>query len=229
MATLSDKKNFISYLKAFNIFDDFAKDELETLIEMLRIEDFERRETIVSPYNPKRRVYFMLKGKVKLVQSDKEGHEIILDILGSGEIFGLLAHPSQPFVVTLDDCLVGSMDANDFHTLILEKPKFCYAINAYLKKRLVRIEHRLDELVFRDISSRLARLLLRLSNEYPIKRTCGLGIDIRLTQKEVGDLVGASRESTSAVLNRFRQKGWIDYHHRHICLHNMNVLKKLAA
>ncbi|NIR50905.1 Crp/Fnr family transcriptional regulator [candidate division KSB1 bacterium] len=219
------------YLKNFNIFDNFSESDLESFTKYLRAEEFDKGETILIPHDSERHVYFLMKGKVKVFHIDEDGREIILVILREGEIFGLLAvieEYSNPLVVALEECLVGYMHESDFQNLMEEKPELCFTIYKYIGKRLITIENRLDELLFQDIPTRLARLLLRLSREYPRERDCGVQIDLRLTQQEIADLIGASREATSAALNPFKRNGWLELHQRYICLHNSEALQELA-
>lgn len=86
----------------------------------------------------------------------------------------------------------------------------------------------MEELLFKDIPHRLGCLLLRLAKEHPLRKDCGVQIDLRLTQEEIGGLIGATRESTNAALNHFKRNGWIQFHERTICLHDERALKKLV-
>ena len=173
-----------------------------------------------------------MKGKAKLVRFGKDGKEIILVILREGEIFGLLAmmmeEYSNSLVVALEKCLVGIIREAGFRRLMQKKPELYLAISKHFGARLLKIETRLDELLFQDISARLARLLLRLANAYPSRRSCGKRLNLKLTQQDLANLIGASRETTNIALNHFKSRGWLGLHQRSICLHNIAALKKLA-
>lgn len=231
-ATTSQQSVFW-YLKNFNLFDNFSRTDLAEVTKLLHLQEFKKGQIITIPLDAERRIYFLLKGKAKLVRFGKDGKEIILVILREGEIFGLLAmmleEYSSSLVVALEKCLVGIIRETDFRQLMQKKPELYLAISKHFGARLLKIENRLDELLFQDISARLARLLLRLANEYPGRRSCGKRINLKLTQQDLANLIGASRETTNMALNNFKNQGWLGLHQRSICLHDIEALKKLAG
>lgn len=223
--------NQIWYLSAFNIFENFTKTELESVTKILHLREFNKKDFIALPSNSERRIYFLIKGKAKLTRVEEDGKELLLDILTPGEIFGPMQSESKyssTLVVALNKCIVGHIHETDFNQLQKEKPNLCLAINKVLGSRLVKLENRLEELLFRDVPSRLARLLLRLSDEYPYQLVCGVRIDVVLTQQDMANLIGATRQSTSSTINRFKREGWIEAHGNHICVHNRKALQDLA-
>lgn len=226
-----EERGLFWYLKKVDLFQDLSDTELESLGEVLRFREYKRGESIDVSQNAYRRIYFLMRGKVKLCHVTREGREFIVIILGAGEMFGLLSTLAEedwnPLVVALEDCLVAYLEAKEFQQLLVERPQLCLASHQYLGKRLLKIENRLAELVFLSIPVRLARLLVRLSKEYPRPRSCGVQIDLRLTQQDYADLIGATRESTSHALNRFRRKGWLDIHQRYVCVHDRDALEGL--
>lgn len=230
-ATTSQQSVFW-YLKNFNLFDNFSRPELAEVTKLLHLQEFKKGQIVTIPLDTERRIYFLLKGKAKLVRFGKDGKEIILVILREGEIFGLLAmmmeEYSSSLVVALEKCLVGIIREADFRRLMQKKPELYLAISKHFGARLLKIENRLDELLFQDIAARLARLLLRLAHEYPGRRSCGKRLNLKLTQQDLANLIGASREMTNITLNYFRSQGWVELHQRRICLHNIAALKKLA-
>lgn len=220
------------YLKNFNLFDNFSRAELAEVTKLLHLQEFKKGQIVTIPLDDERRIYFLLKGKAKLARFGKDGREIILVILREGEIFGLLAmmleEYSSSLVVALEKCLVGIIRETDFRQLMQQKPELYLAISKHFGARLLKIENRLDELLFQDISARLARLLLRLANEYPSHKHCGKRINLKVTQQDLANLIGASREMTNIALNSFKSQGWLGLHQRFICLHDIEALKKLA-
>lgn len=228
-----DSQNInVWHLKKFNIFEKFPRRELESITSTLQLTEFQKRQPIYLPCEPIRRIYFLIKGKAKLSKIDENGRELILEILKPGEIFGQLAFPEEHYsttaVVALERCTIGHIRENDFRNLMERIPDLCLSTNKLIGTRLLKIENRLEELLFRDVPCRLARLLLRLADEYPRQIACGLRLDLILTQQELANLIGSTREMVSTTLNRFKRHGWIDIHSRHICLHDINAIKALA-
>ena len=220
------------HLKKFNIFDNFDKSELESITCIFQLTEFTKHEAIYLPCEPIRRIYFLINGKAKLSKIDENGKELILDILKAGEIFGQLAFPeghySNTEVIALERCIIGHIREKDFRNLMKKIPDLCLSTNKLIGTRLLKIENRLEELLFRDVPCRLARLLLRLSDEYPHQITCGLRLDLIVTQQELANLIGSTREMVSTTLNCFKRSGWIDIHSRYICLHDIQAIQNLA-
>jgi CRP-like cAMP-binding protein len=127
----------------------------------------------------------------------------------------------------LKKSLVGYMDKKDFLRLI-KRTEVHTRIEKLLESRLIKVENRLEELAFCDVSTRLARLLLRLSRIFPKNCPEGAGkcISLRLTQQELGNLIAATREITSLTLNEFRRNEWVKLHGRHLCIHNQSAIKR---
>lgn len=224
--------NIFWYLKDFNIFENFSKQNLEEVTELVQVEEFKKGRSIVLPQEKERRVYFLLKGKVKIAEEDQVGREIIIAILGEGEIFGPIIPLSEcdtpPSVIALEPCLIGHIREKDFDHLVEANPDLCFEISKYIGEQLIKLTTRLKELIYQDIPVRLARILLHLAEDYPREDECGVVIDVRLTQQEIASLIGATRESTSSNLNQFKRNGWIESEGRDICIKNRKALEKLA-
>ncbi|NIP61895.1 MAG: helix-turn-helix domain-containing protein [Nitrosopumilaceae archaeon] len=217
-------------LKKFEIFENFSKAELNSVHKILQLNEFKKGAPIAVL--PTETVYFLIKGKAKFSRIDEKGKEIILYILRAGETFGLPDFSngkySNSLVVALNKCLVGRIHQADFDKLLEKKPDLCLAVNKQVGTRLVKIENRFEELLFCDIPCRLARLLLRLSDEYSHELDSGVCIDVILTRQELANLIGASREKTSLTLSHFHRNGLVKFHQRYICLHDVLALKNMA-
>ncbi|HEX5131950.1 MAG TPA: Crp/Fnr family transcriptional regulator, partial [Candidatus Krumholzibacteria bacterium] len=109
----------------------------------------------------------------------------------------------------LQRSLVGYVPRGDFERMTQQK-EFVTELNRLAGERLVKVTNRLEEMVFRDVPSRLASLLLRLADEFPAQRNGRRVIDVRLTQQDLADLIGATRETTSIAINDFRRRGLLD-------------------
>ena len=84
-------------------------------------------------------------------------------------------------------------------------------------------------MVFRDVPARLARSLLRLANDFPGEQAGGARIDVRLTQQDLADLIGSTRESASLAVNSFKRQGLIDVRQRVIFIRDSERLRSLTT
>jgi CRP-like cAMP-binding protein len=90
------------------------------------------------------------------------------------------------------------------------------------------IENQLENLVFRSVSSRLALLLISLTERYGVRDSRGIMLSVKLSQQKLAYLIATVRETTSALLNEFERLGFIDIRHRRIKILDQWALKKIA-
>jgi CRP/FNR family transcriptional regulator len=220
------------HLRRFSVFDHFDRAELESVTRVLRVQQYARREAIFLPSNEPENVYFLLTGRVKITRVDPgTGKELILFIVRPGELFGLLrqddhAHASTS-ATALQRALVGYIRRPDFDRLST-RTGFARELSKLVDERLVRVTNRLEELVFRDVPSRLARLLLRLADEFPRRENGRRAIDVRHTQQELADHIAATRETTNIPLNDFKRRGLLDGTRRSLVILDPQGLRKIA-
>ncbi len=222
------------HLQQFSIFDHLDRDTLESVTRILRVREFKKRDPIFLPCNEPKNLYFLLNGRVKITRTDPAtGKDLILFIIRPGELFGLLPRMDgtkrgNTSAVALQRSLVGYIQSRDFDRL-MQNHEFAMEINKLVGERLVRVATRLDELVFRDVPSRLSRLLLRLADEFPSEHNGARAIDVTLTQQDIADLIGSTRESANIALNHLRRQGLIDLNRRRIIIREPDKLSQIAT
>ena len=91
------------------------------------------------------------------------------------------------------------------------------------------MEDRLEELSVGTVPARTARILLRLSREFPAPLACGTKVNVLFTQQDIAHMIGATREVTSSTLNEFRRQGWLGVHNRYLCVHDPAGLYRTAS
>jgi CRP-like cAMP-binding protein len=157
----------------------------------------------------------------------------MLYLVRPGEPFGLLSvatQASDSVARVLSKSLIGYIEKHDFLRLARRSGVHPH-VDRILESRLVRVENRLEELAFCDVSHRLARLLMRLNHDCPGDCPEGGGslIELKLTQQEIGNLIAASREITSLTINQFLRDGLVARHGRRLCIHDSAALKRAAT
>ena len=120
------------------------------------------------------------------------------------------------------------MRRKDFEAYGANKPGLTIKLNKLLGFRLRQIENKIAELLFRDVPSRLAVLLLRLADQHGREMKHGIRINIRLSQQELANLIGATREMTSMTLNSFKKKDLIDIQSKYIYIANRKRMEAIG-
>lgn len=222
------------YLRKVNLLEDVDQKELERVARLLLLKEIPRGEVLLLGDEGADRVFFLFKGKVGISRIDPAtGKEIMLYLVRPGEPFGELAtsgRSSESVARVLGKSLVGYVRKRDFLRLA-KRSNVHPRLDKLLESRLIKVENRLEELAFCDVPTRLARLLLRLTRDFPGECPEGIGslMALNLTQQEIGNLIAASREITSLTLNEFRRDGWVVRHGRRLCIHDARALKNAAA
>jgi CRP/FNR family transcriptional regulator len=214
-----------------NLFRRMEASQLEEIARSLRVQVYRRRELVFTSRREQPGVLILLDGRVKLTRADpRTGRELILFIVRPGELFGMPeSETGEPAsAVALDQSVVGRMRTADFEKLTQEA-EFAVEIARMTANRLAHVTTRLDEMVFRDVPARLARVLLRLATDFPGEHNGSATIDVRLTQQDLADLIGSTRESASLAVNHFKREGLIDVRQRVIFIRDTERLRSLTT
>ena len=195
------------------LFEELGDAELSILAQRVRQRRYKEGDTIFHKHDPGIALYVIVSGKVKIHNETPEGADAIIAILDTGEFFGELAvidgHERSADATTLAPSELLMLTRDDLHDILQRYPKIGLCLLATLAGRLRRTTE--DYLAYStlDINGRLAMQLLRLAEQHGIVTGAGIRIDLRLTQTDLGSLVGASRESVNKVMGYFRRQGWV--------------------
>lgn len=224
------------HLRRVDLFRSVDGEALNRLTRLLRLREYKRGEVIYvisgNHHDHLERMYFLLKGRVKITcVDDVTGKELLLQLIKHGEPFGLLDtvgnETTDLRATAMQASLIGYVPREDFDKLI-DQAGACSRLVKLIGERSVEVVARFEDLAFRSVPARLARVLLRLAHEFPAQRSCGVCIDVPLTQQEIANLIGARREVVSTHLTRLKRDGIIAFHKECICIHNYDALGTLA-
>jgi CRP-like cAMP-binding protein len=158
-------------------------------------------------------LYVVSNGKVKLGTKSPDGRENLLMILGPGDMFGELSlfdsGPRTATATAVTDSKLLTLGQEKVIPWVKEYPEVSLQLLARLASRLRRTNEVVGDLVFSDVPGRVAKALIDLGVKFGEKRSEGLFVNHDLTQEELAQLVGASRETVNKALADFAQRGWL--------------------
>ncbi len=192
-----------------------------------------KREQIYLPGEDAEYVYVIQSGRVKLSRCSECGKEVILSIMGPGEVFGLeplLGHSDRRAqAVALEGGRLLALRRDRFQEMILENPELLMTLLRIVNERLWDSRDNLSRLVFNDVKSRLAALLLNLARSEG--KVCGneIRLEAPITHQDLANLIGSTRETTTATLNQFKRAQLIQFDRRRIVISGLGGLEALAA
>lgn len=201
---------------------------LEGVAQRLRCR---RGEVLYSPGDASDSVFVIKSGKVKIGRQGGNGKAVILHLVGSGEFFGEMSllgetHRENTAQV-IEEAAVWVVPRKILTEWLRPRPEAWQSIWTVVYRRLRSLENTVERFLFWDVEQRLIRLLLDLANQYGEPSPDGLSLKIELSQKEVAQLVGATRETTSTALNRLGKRGLIRIRRRRLTLTSLAELTSL--
>ena len=198
------------YLARFNLLAAMKPDEMAMFNREVKDTKYKRGETIYLPGDQSDAVYFVKKGRVKLSSRDKSGKRVTIRVCDPGEPFGEMAAVGEevrPLEATaLDDVWLCWVGRERFTRFAEAHPQIALRLAKVIGLHRQELENRLKDLLFLDVPTRLARTLLKLADKHGRELDDGIQIQIRITHRELAELIGATRETTTAALNRLQRE-----------------------
>jgi CRP/FNR family cyclic AMP-dependent transcriptional regulator len=195
-------------------------------------QDLAKGEVIFSEGQPGDQMYVIVEGKVKLGQTSSDGRESLLGVLGPGEMFGELSlfDPGlrTSTATALTDSIVLALGNDQLRPWLSGRPEVAAALLQALARRIRRTNEAMADLVFSDVPGRVAKALMELGEKFGEITPDGLLVTHDMTQEELAQLVGASRETVNKALADFAQRGWIRLESRQVLILDVERLGKRA-
>lgn len=195
------------------IFQGVERVAAEALAQTLKSVAFGRGEVIFSEGEPGDRLYILTAGKVKLGRTSVDGRENLLQIMGPSDMFGELSTfdpgPRTSTATTVTAVSAVTMDRPALRQWISTRPEIAEQLLRVLARRLRRTNNMVAGLIFTDVPGRVARALLHLAQHFGSQQGGLLRLTHDLTQQEIAQYVGASRETVNKALADFTHRGWL--------------------
>jgi CRP/FNR family transcriptional regulator, cyclic AMP receptor protein len=174
---------------------------------------FDKNQVVFAQGDVADAVFYIQKGRIKVLVISEQGKEAVVGILESGQFFGegcLNGHPLRiSTAMAIEECLITSIAKGAMLTVLHREPKFSELFMAYLLSRNSRIEEDLIDQLFNSSEKRLARLLLLLANFG--KEGTPQPIAAKVSQETLAEMIGTTRSRVSFFMNKFRKLGFITY------------------
>ncbi len=187
-----------------------------------------RAKVLFSEGEPGDRLYVVTAGKIKLGRTSADGRENLLAVLGPGEMFGELSlfdpGPRTATATAVTETSLIGLGHDDLQPWLSGRPEVAAQLLRALAQRLRRTNDYLADLVFSDVPGRVAKALLDLAKRFGVPAEDGLHVTHDLTQEELAQLVGASRETVNKALADFAQRGWLRLEARAVVLLDLDRL-----
>lgn len=221
------------YLKQCDLFHGLNKEAMDKVMAIAHDRTVPKKEVVLTPDSYGDTMFILKKGRVRIFKLSAEGKMITLAILKDRDIFGAMSlikgGASKAYAETLDDSYICAIRQEDFSKLIKEMPEIALGLVEKINQKLKEAEDRIEDLVFRDVPGRIASILLKLAEQFGKDKSEGTQISFKITHQELADMVGASRETVTIILNEFKDDRIISINERYITITDEKALRQWAG
>ena len=209
------------------------------------LEDFERagirvverrfapKDTIFAPGDPDDQLYFLLEGTVRLYKIYGDYKEATTALLKDSGVFGKLSlvegRWQNVFAEAITDVQVASVQKSTLSEVIKRRPEFAMKLFFSFSERLRQSDEVIESLLHREVSVRLATLLLNLSDRLGEDDGADTVLNMRLTHQDLANMIASTREAVSKVMSEFQREGFVQVQNRRVAILNKEALAERAS
>jgi CRP/FNR family cyclic AMP-dependent transcriptional regulator len=219
----------LSVLRKHPIFCDLDSAALDQLCRYAKHVTLKRGATIFSRGDPGNSLIAVISGTVKISISSADGRSAILDLIGAGEIVGeiaMLDGKARTADVTANtNCEIFILDRREFLPFVRSQPALAMKFIELLCTRLRRTSDQVEQIILQNLPGRLASALLRLTDKHKLAPG---GRTVAVTQQEISEMVGMTRESINKQLRIWATRNWVRLEHGAIVVLDAHPLQVLA-
>ena len=217
----------LEFLRQIPYFKGLPEAELERIRPLVRERSFGRGDMVILEGEPCEAIYFVKAGRVKVYKTSPEGREQVLRIMKAGDTFNEVpvfdGGPNPASVEGLDSVELYVLSATDLQRLMQQNPLVSRNVIRILANRLRHLVELVEDLSFRHVTGRVAKILLQ-----HVREPAGVDGGERLTQQQMATMAGTAREMVGRALKGLEQAGAIKMEKGRIVILDAEALEKLA-
>jgi CRP-like cAMP-binding protein len=222
--------NKLAVLRKHPIFCDLDPEAFEQLGRYAKHATLKRGATIFSKGDPGSSLIAVVSGTIKISISSPDGRNAILNLIGPGEIFGEVAvldgQARTADAIANTNCEIFVLDRREFLPFVRSQPALAMKFIELLCTRLRWTSDQVEQVILQDLPGRLASALIRLTERHKVSQG---GRSIAVTQQEISEMVGMSRESINKQLRAWAARNWVRLEHGAIVVLDVESLQEIAG
>ena len=227
-----EEKRVLQILRRCPVLGDAPVEILSRIASTALPSTFRARQVVYLPGDRSQGIHFIANGRVKISKVTHDGKELTLAYRTSGDFFGeaclLEGGPREEMAEAMESTTTVEIERLAFDRILATQVGVSYLFVRSLISRWRGLEAKVEQLVFKDVGSKLAELLMRLASEHGVEHRRGLALSIKITHQEMANLIGSTRETVSLTLSQFKRKGLLLTEGRKIILTDRESLKSMA-
>lgn len=219
-------------LSRAGLFQGVKPEDAQALAAQFEYLDVHRGQVIFHEGEPGDSLYIVLAGKIKLGRKSADGRENLVAVMGPSDQFGELSlfdpGPRTATAQAVTDVRLARMPKQALRSWIANRPEISEQLLRVLARRLRRTQNVLADLIFTDVPGRVAKQLLQLAQRFGTVESGNVRVTHDLTQEELAQLVGASRETVNKALADFASRGWLRLEGKSVVIMDQERLARRA-
>lgn len=216
------------YFESVNLFKILCPHKVKAMAGKHEFLTFKRDQFVYVPDDSATQIYLIVNGRVKIGHYLDDGREVTQAILTQGEIFGELAvageEKRRDFAQAMTDLTVCPLTTAELQALMFEDRELSFKILKLIGLRLMKLERKLELLVFKDARTRIVEFLKDAASWKGIRVGHETMIQTQLTHKDIAALTGTSRQTVTTVLNELKDLNLINFDRKKILIRDMEKL-----
>lgn len=195
----------IQYLSQFNLLNSLSMEDLIEMEQLTLITTFPKNTFIQTPETFSEGLYFVKKGQLRLYKVNAQGKQFTSDILNEGNVFGEMDIISfgtrENFIETIEESHICLMNKERFENFLIQRPQFMMTLLKVLSNRVIGMSQLTQNLALGKLHDKVLYALIKLSDQFGLTGDNEYyKIDFPISHQEIANLVGATREAVTVVL-----------------------------
>lgn len=212
------QENKYWYIKNHKLFEQLTDNEVNELCIISNMKNASKNDLIFFSEAEIKKVYILKAGTIKICREDKNGKEIISEILTDGDIFGHINldkdNKKEYAKVISDNVKLCFFEQTNFLNVLKSNPKLTLRYSDTVNEKLLSFKQKYEDLIFKDVNTRVADFFKRYAKYHSKKINNVLEMEMMLTHQEIADYTASSRQSVTTIINRLVEEGKLIYEGR---------------
>jgi CRP/FNR family transcriptional regulator len=217
------------YLQRFKLVDTLEETQRRLLEETTRMQEVKRGERIYQSGDPSEHFFLVKRGVIKIAALGPSNREVLLSFRHPGDVFGELAllddSPRDHLAKAHEDSLICALNRDVILRLARESPDVALRVLTMMGRRVKQFRSRIEQLSYKSAATRIARALIDLAEEHGVQDSRGTVIAFKLSQRDLADLVGLTRETVNVILHDLQRRKLLEADRRVIRILDIDRLR----
>lgn len=217
------------YFESVNLYNILCPHKVKKMGDKHEFIRYKKDQFIYMPEETASHIYLIVDGRVKIGHYLEDGKEVVSSILTVGEIFGELALAGEDrrrdFSQAMSETVICPLTINELRELMYENKELSFKILKLIGLRLMKLERKLELLVFKDARTRVIEFLKDTAAWKGKKVGYETMIPTKLTHKDIAALTGTSRQTVTTILNELKDRNLINFDRKKILIRDLSALK----